>query len=49
MKEERNILLNVAILVIALGMVGVACADPMGTAFTYQGRLADANSVADDP
>jgi len=46
MKDERRILLNVAILVIALCMAGVACAEAMGTAFTYQGRLVDANSPA---
>ena len=47
MKHERKILLNVAILVIALCMAGVTCAAPMGTAFTYQGRLMDANSPAE--
>ena len=47
MDRERKILLNVVILVIALGMAGVACAGPMGTAFTYQGRLSDANSPAE--
>ena len=47
MNCERKILLNVVILVIALGMAGVACADPMGMAFTYQGRLVDANSPAE--
>jgi hypothetical protein len=47
MKEERNILLNCVILVIALSMAGVAKADDMGTAFTYQGRLSDANSPAE--
>ena len=39
--------MNVAILVIALCMTGVSYAEPMGTAFTYQGRLVDANSPAD--
>ncbi len=48
MKRERRILLNVVILVIAFGMAGVAYAEAMGTAFTYQGRLSDANSPADD-
>ena len=47
MNRERKILLNVVILVIALGMAGVVCAAPMGTAFTYQGRLSDANSPAE--
>jgi hypothetical protein len=47
MNRERKILLNVVILVIAFGMAGVACAAPMGTAFTYQGRLADTNSPAE--
>jgi len=47
MKSSRTILLNFVILVIALGMAGVGWADPMGTAFTYQGRLVDANSPAD--
>jgi hypothetical protein len=47
MNRERKILMNVAILVIALCMAGVANAEPMGTAFTYQGRLADANSPAE--
>ena len=45
--ESRKILLNVVILVIALCMAGVTCADSMGTAFTYQGRLVDANSPAE--
>ena len=39
------------ILVVALGLTmcwaGVSQAAPMGTAFTYQGRLLDANSAAD--
>ena len=47
MKEERKILLSVVILVIALCMAGVGWSAPMGTAFTYQGRLTDANSPAD--
>ena len=45
--EKGKVLLNVAILVIALCMAGVAYGDPMGTAFTYQGRLYDANSPAE--
>ncbi|MHC4501235.1 MAG: hypothetical protein ACYS21_19230 [Planctomycetota bacterium] len=45
--ERTRVLLNVVILVIALGMAGVANSAPMGTAFTYQGRLSDANSPAD--
>ena len=40
-------MLNIVILVIALCMAGVAWSAPMGTAFTYQGRLSDANSPAD--
>ena len=47
MNRERTILLNVVILVIAFGMAGVSWAGPMGTAFTYQGRLTDANSPAE--
>ncbi|MHC4721426.1 MAG: hypothetical protein ACYS6I_01830, partial [Planctomycetota bacterium] len=47
MKRERKILLNVVILVITVCMAGVGWAAPMGTAFTYQGRLTDANSPAD--
>ncbi len=47
MNRERKILLNVVILVIALGIAGVAGAGDMGTAFTYQGRLVDANSPAE--
>jgi len=47
MNRERKILLNVVILAVALGIVGVAGADEMGTAFTYQGRLTDANSPAE--
>jgi hypothetical protein len=47
MEKRRLLLMNVAILVIALGMAGVGWAAPMGTAFTYQGRLADANSPAE--
>ncbi|MBN2268967.1 MAG: tail fiber domain-containing protein [Sedimentisphaerales bacterium] len=39
------------ILVLALGLTvcsaGVSRADPMGTVFTYQGRLIDSNSTAD--
>ncbi len=46
MKRGR-ILSNVVILVIAFGMAGVTCAATMGTAFTYQGRLTDANSPAE--
>ena len=45
--EKRRILITVAILVIALCMAGVGWAAPMGTAFTYQGRLVDANSPAE--
>ncbi len=41
----RRILFNVVIL--TLCMAGLANAAPMGTAFTYQGRLMDANSPAD--
>jgi len=47
MKHERRIMLNFAILVIATCLAGVAKADDMGTAFTYQGRLYDANSPAE--
>jgi hypothetical protein len=47
MERGRLLLMNVAILVIALCMTGVACAVPMGTAFTYEGLLYDANSPAD--
>ena len=47
MNRERKILLNVVILVIALCMAGVVWSAPMGTAFTYQGRLTDANSPAE--
>jgi len=47
MKHERKILLNLAILVITLCMAGVAKSAPMGTAFTYQGRLVDSNSPAE--
>jgi hypothetical protein len=47
MKHERKIMLNAVILVIALCMAGVAKSAPMGTAFTYQGRLTDANSPAE--
>ena len=40
-----------AIFVLALGLVdwgaGISRAGPMGTAWTYQGRLIDANNVAD--
>ncbi len=41
--------LNIAILLMAaaLCMAGVSWAVPMGTAFTYQGRLSDANSPAE--
>jgi hypothetical protein len=55
--KERKVLimcnkqtkLNLAIVLIAmtLCMAGVSYAEPMGTAFTYQGRLVDANSPAD--
>ena len=42
-----------AILVLALGLMvcstQISQAVPMGTAFTYQGRLIDANSAADGP
>jgi hypothetical protein len=47
MNRERKILLNVVFLLIALCMAGVGWAVPMGTAFTYQGRLVDANSPAE--
>jgi hypothetical protein len=41
--------LNLAIFLMAaaLCMAGVSYGDPMGTAFTYQGRLTDANSPAE--
>ncbi len=45
--ERRRLLMNVVILVIALGPASVGWAAPMGTAFTYQGRLVDANSPAE--
>jgi hypothetical protein len=45
--ETRRVLLNVAILVIATCLAGVSYAEPMGTAFTYQGSLTDANSPAE--
>jgi hypothetical protein len=47
MNRERKILLDVTILVIAFSMAGVSGAAPMGTAFTYQGHLVDANSPAE--
>ncbi len=47
MKRERKILLTVVILAVAFDMAGVAKSAPMGTAFTYQGRLIDGNNVAD--
>lgn len=41
------------ILVLAFGLMvhsaGVSQASPMGTVFTYQGRLIDSNSTADGP
>jgi hypothetical protein len=37
----------VAILVLVFGRCGLSRAESMGTAFTYQGRLIDANAVAD--
>ncbi len=49
MLPNKKTKLNLAILLMAaaLGMAGVVCAAPMGTAFTYQGRLSDANSPAE--
>ena len=44
MKDERKILLNVVILLIATCLAGVVWAVPMGTAFTYQGCLMDKNN-----
>ena len=47
---KRKTKLNLAIVLIAmvLGLNAVVQAAPMGTAFTYQGFLYDANSPADD-
>ena len=49
MLPNKQTKLNLAILLIAaaLCMAAVSYAAPMGTAFTYQGRLADANSPAE--
>jgi hypothetical protein len=45
--KPKTIVFNIVILVIALCMAGVGWSAPVGTAFTYQGRLADANSPAE--
>jgi hypothetical protein len=42
----RTRLLVLAVLIAALAFPGVAAAQPIGTAFTYQGRLTDAGSPA---
>ena len=46
-KKETKLNLAILLMAAALCMAGVACGDPMGTAFTYQGRLTDANSPAE--
>jgi hypothetical protein len=46
MKRTR-VLLTVVMLTLIVCIAGVAKSAPMGTAFTYQGRLADANSPAE--
>ena len=48
MNHERTILLNVVILVMMVCMALIGRAGAVGTAFTYQGRLTDTNSPADD-
>ena len=45
--KGRRILLNVVILVMLVCMAFVGRAGAVGTAFTYQGRLVDANSPAE--
>jgi hypothetical protein len=45
--ESKRILLNVVILTVALCMALVGRARAVGTAFTYQGRLSDANIPAE--
>ena len=47
MNRERRILVNVVILVMVVCMLLVSRAGAVGTAFTYQGRLSDANSPAE--
>jgi hypothetical protein len=45
--KPKTIVLTVVILAVALCMASIAWSAPMGTAFTYQGRLTDANSPAE--
>jgi len=45
--ESRRILLSVVLLVLIVCLAGVSYGGTMGTAFTHQGRLSDANSPAD--
>ena len=47
--ESTKMLASVLVftLVLVVCQVGLSAAEPMGTAFTYQGRLIDANSAAD--
>jgi len=47
--KTKRILLKVGILVLAVCIGAVTQAAPVGTAFTYQGRLLDANIPADRP
>jgi len=47
MKPKRTRTILVAGVVLTLWSVGSSAAEPLGTVFTYQGRLIDANSAAE--
>jgi len=47
MKPKRTRTILAVGVVLTMCFVGCSAAEPLGTAFTYQGRLIDANSVAD--
>jgi len=49
MKSIKTLTIFIAVLCLMLCSAGVSEAVPMGTAFTYQGRLIEANNAADGP
>jgi hypothetical protein len=46
-KRRRAIMLMAVVVTLMVSAARVSEAAPVGTAFTYQGRLMDANSAAD--
>ena len=47
MKRVKNLVIFVLFFGLLVSLADAVMAEPMGTAFTYQGRLIDANNAAD--